>query len=309
MCSLPKTFGLKADERLSFTFKIFGIGGAGCNMVANSDMRGIAIGSDARDLNRCHTSEKLVMSAAELFNFANTNPDMLTESIIPTGVKRALEGIDISLLVAGLGGGTGSDGIRFLASASNIMEKMPVCFVSMPFKMESEKRRITASRALEDLKKRCDLIICFENDKLLELVPQMPLNKAFNIMNSIMERPIIDISRVMTASDIPSFRQIAQKSIEFRLGVGLGIGRFRDIMAIKETFESPWINFDPETVSSAYVIISSKPIDEKEIDDIIKELSNRMPNSELMIGSYEDSSLDERLRITLIAGKKLSIEK
>jgi len=289
-------------------FKAFGIGGAGCNFIARTRFPSLAIGTNLYDLERCPNARKIVMSVGEIVGFAETDQSVLTINTIPSMVRECFRDNDVSALIAGLGGITGSNGIRLFATASKISEKTTICIVSIPFTAEGELRRKIALTALEDLKRRSDFIICFENDKLRDLVPQMPINKAFNIMNAIMERPIIDLSNVMVASDNPVFKQIAQRSATFRLGVGLGKGRLRDFVALKEAFESPWFDFNLDSALSAFAIISSNHTDEKELDDVIREIHKKLPNCKLMIGSYEDPSLGDRLRVTLLIGKPLSLE-
>lgn len=305
MCALQTTFGLNPSKE-PLIFKIFGIGGAGCNFVAGTKLPSVAIGSTAGDLERCQRAEKIVISSEQLVNFALTEPSMLSKSIIPQQIRDRFEECEISILIAGLGGITGSHGIRFLATVAKILGKNALCISSLPFSVESETRRNTASEAMRDIAGRTGLFICFENDKLKDLVPKMPIDKAFKIMNSIMERPILDLSRVMTKADIPVMRQVASKSGSFRLGVGLGRGTYRDRNAIREAFESPWFDFDLKSAPSAFAIISSHPVDEREVEDVIKEIHDRLPNSKLMIGSYEDPSLEDRLRISLLIGKPKS---
>jgi len=302
MCALETPLRIR-DGASPLKFRIFGIGGAGCNMVGDTKLHSTAIGSNANDLERCLMAEKMVMSATELSNFAETDPSVLNESIIPSKLREYLAHVDIPVLVSGLGGKTGSSGIRFLATASRILGKMPMSLVSMPFSVESEGRREVARSALMDLISRCDFVLSFENDKLRELVPNMPIDRAFRILNAIMERPVMDLSRVMCESDLPVLKQVAQRSAIFKLGVGLGRGRYRDSMALKETFQSPWYEFHIESSPSAIAILSSYPLEMREMEDITNEIHDRLPDSRLLTGVYEDPSLEDRLRITLMLGR------
>lgn len=304
MCALQVTFGLK-DGQSPMRFRLFGLGGAGCNMISASGFPSVAIGTNARDLERCVTASRIVMTPEEIENFADTDPSVLRPEIIPEDLRACFKDTDLSVLIAGLGGRTGSNGIRLFAAISRLMAKPSLSIVSLPFSVESEIRRNKASHTINDLKRRTDLIIAFENDCLRDLIPRMPMDKAFRVMNAIMERPIVDLYHVMTKSDVSMMKQMAKESDVFKLGVGLGRGSFRDVSAIRETFESPWFDFDTDTVRSAYLVVSSFPIDQLEIDDVVKQVHSQLPKAKLMFGSYEDPTLGDRLRVMLLLGRPL----
>lgn len=306
MSPIQTTFGLK-DGQSPLRFKLFGIGGAGCNVVSSSTFSSVAIGSSLKEVERCVNSQRIVLQLEMLEGLASTDISVLTPNMMPKEIVDALFDIDIAVLIAGLGGGTGSTGIRFLASAAKVLSKPSISVVSLPFSVESLNRRKAAEEALSDLKKRTDLVISFTNDKLKKLVPNLPMDKVFRVMNAIMERPITDLSRIMIRQDLQMMKQIASGSDEFRLGVGLGRGINRDLIAIKEAFDSPWFDFDLFSVQSAFLAISSYPIDSKEVDATIRAIHSKIPNAKLMFGSYEDQSLGDRLRITLLIGRPASI--
>ncbi|MEM2839537.1 MAG: hypothetical protein QXE18_05555 [Thermoplasmata archaeon] len=306
MSPIQTTFGMK-DGLTPLRFKLFGIGGAGCNVVSSTTFPSVAIGSSQKEVERCANSQRIVLLPEILEGLASTDASVLAPNMMPKEIVEAFFDTDIAVLIAGLGGETGSSGIRFLASASRIMSKPSISVVSLPFSVESINRREIAAEALSDLKKRTDMVISFTNDKLKKLVPNLPMDKVFKVMNAIMERPITDLSRIMIQSDVQMMRQIASGSDEFRLGVGLGRGINRDLDAIKEALDSPWFDFDIMSVESAFLVISSYPIDAKEVDATIKAVHSRISNAKLMFGSYEDPSLGDRLRVMLLVGRPASI--
>lgn len=246
------------------------------------------------------------MSAEELQSYADIDPGILTPNMLPSDIRNCFYDHDISILTAGLGGATGSKGIKLFSSASRKMSRGSISIVSMPFSVESENRRKTARETLNDLTNRSDLIICLENDKLKKLVPNMTFDKAFKVMNAILERPVIDLSRVMQESDIKSLKGNAGSGLIFSLGVGLGVGFERDLIAIREAFDSPWLDFELDSVESALMIVSSKQSDKAEISGIAKEMRARVPNANIIFGSYEDQNLVDKLRLSILLSRRLS---
>jgi len=304
MCALQTVFGLKPGQ-VPLKFEIYGCGGAGCNMIAGSNLPGVAVGTSETELERCGKSRKIFIPAHVLSGFADADPSVLTLEMLPEAVTSGISENDVSVQVAGLGGFAGSNGSKLFASISKVTSKFNISVVSLPFSVESYNRREIASKALASLRKRSDMTISFENDGLAKLAPTMAMDRAFRLMNAIMERPIIDLSKVMSENDIPMMRQIAKHSGDYKLGVGLGRGPMRDVDATKESLQSPWFDTGREKYASAFLIISSYPIDPKEVDGIVRDVQTAIPNARLMFGNYEDPLLGDKIRVTLLLGKPL----
>jgi cell division GTPase FtsZ len=304
MCALQTTFGLKPGQ-VPLKFEIYGCGGAGCNMIASWNLPSVAVGTSASELERCARSRKILIPTDILSGFADADPSVLSLEMLPKTITSEISENDVSIQVAGLGGFAGSLGSKLISSISKFTSKFNISVVSLPFSVESIVRREVASVSLASLRKRSDMTISFENDGLTKLAPTMAMDKAFKLMNAIMERPIIDLSKVMSENDIPMMRQIAKHSGDYKLGVGLGRGPMRDVEATKESLQSPWFDTERENYTSAFLIISSYPIDLKEVNGIVRDIQAALPNARLMFGNYEDPLLGDKIRVTLLLGKPL----
>jgi len=288
-------------------FELFGFGGAGCNIIMDSSFPSVAVGITQSDVNRCKKARKLLLDPLTLSGFADADPAVLSPDLLPLEVRESLSDNDVSIFFAGLGGFAGTNGIRTFASLAKMTNKFSISLVSLPFSVESPVRMEIALKSLDDLRKRSDLVISFENDRLASLMPKMPIDKAFRLMNAIMERPVMDLSKVMADSDVSMIRQVAQRSSVFKLGVGLGRGAMRDVEAMKEAFLSPWFDFSKEDVPSAFLVISSYPIDQGEVNGIVRDVQGELTSARLMYGVYEDPAIGDKIRVTLLVGKPLDI--
>ncbi len=306
MCALQTTFSRK-PEFPALRFELFGFGGAGCNIISDSSFPSVAVGVNQADINRCKKSRKILLDPVALLGLADADPAVLSPDILPLEVRESFKNNDIPVFFAGLGGFAGTNGIRMFSSMARMINRFSISLVSLPFSVESQVRMEIASRTLDDLRKRSDVVVSFENDRLASLVPKMPIDKAFKLMSAIMERPVMDLSRVMADSDVSMVRQIAQRSGVFKLGVGLGRGAMRDVEAMKEAFLSPWFDFIREDVPSAFLVISSYPIDQGEVHGIVRDVQSQLSSARLMFGLYEDPSIGDKIRVTLLAGKPLDI--
>src|SRR6266704_1431000 len=70
--------------------------------------------------------------------------------------------------------------------------------VTMPYKSEGRIRMENAEAGLDKLRKFCDTTIVIYNDKLLELVPRLPINAAFKVADEILMQSIKGMTEIIT---------------------------------------------------------------------------------------------------------------
>lgn len=82
-------------------------------------------------------------------------------------IKDSISGEDYIILVAGLGGGTGSGASPVIAESANSMGIHVVSIVTTPFSFEGEKRRRVSLECIEKLKETSDAVIIIDNNEIL----------------------------------------------------------------------------------------------------------------------------------------------
>ena len=87
-------------------------------------------------------------------------------------LKSACEGADVVLILAGLGGGSGSGVSPVLARAAKEMGALVLAFVTLPFLCEGNRRQQQAFNGLEQLKATADGVICLPNQKAFKLIDE-----------------------------------------------------------------------------------------------------------------------------------------
>ena len=119
-------------------------------------------------------------------------------------------------------------------------------------------------------------------------------------MNTIMLRPMIDLHAVMSRLDVSLLRESLIGAPNGRFGLGVGRGDDRVEKAVQEALSSPWFDFDISQSRTAIVVHSSSDPWEKEIEKSIDLLSQRLPSSRIVWGSYRDTSLGDKIRLSVI---------
>src|SRR5207245_378641 len=127
--------------------------------------------------------EREAAKAAKTPDKAKNNDDQEIEKIV--------EAINVSLKIVGSGGGgTGAGSAQYVARIAKEEGALTMGVVTMPFKSEGRIRMENAEAGLDKLRKFTDTAIVIYNDKLLELVPRLPINAAFKVADEILMQSI-----------------------------------------------------------------------------------------------------------------------
>ena len=282
--------------------KLFGIGSAGCNMIEGSAFPTVAFSTSDADLARSSADRKFLMSPERLAGLSG--PESAIFKLLPVVAGHEMldlfNNTDLSFLMAGLGGTTGSFGSKIFSMVSRSRGVPNVSLVTYPFAAESIRRREVAERSLEALMKTSDMCLVFDNDKLSSLAPNLQLSRAFGVLNGIMMRPVKDLCSAVSAPDLPALRQTVEGSKYARFGLGIGRGDERVMRVVTEAFSSPWFDYDVSSVTAAVAIYSAADPWDKEAEKIVSSVEERVPSARLLWGSYADPLLGDRIRLSLI---------
>lgn len=295
------------DQRLRA--KLFGIGSAGCNIIESALLPTVAISTSASDLSRSNATRKFMIGSDRLMGLSDTDADVLTQlpGIVGHELLDLFNNTDLAFLMCGLGGTTGSMGTKMVASIARAKRVMSVALVTTPFSAESFRRRELVTKVMVSLLESCTMVIEFDNDKLSSLAPNMPLSKTFSILNSIMMRPVEDIAATVSRTDITALGRVVGGATHGRFGLGLARGDERVERVVDEALSSPWFDFDIERASVAIATYSASDPWDKEEDRILQRLQEKLSGTTILQGSYKDSSLADRIRLSLVLCKDKSL--
>ncbi len=174
---------------------VVGVGGCGCNTVEYiaekdiDDVKTVAINTDERVLGELK-SDRQMLIGKELTDGDGAEGD-------PSIGKRAAEqseeqilktinDADIVIVVAGMGGGTGSGASEVIADLARRNGKMVVTYAVMPFSVETERYE-KAESSLENISELSNATTVFENDKTLVHADDSPKD-AFKMADKMLYR-------------------------------------------------------------------------------------------------------------------------
>lgn len=195
---LPKT-GTKEGEAEKVSalkrtkIRVIGIGGGGGNIVselaqgikrasflaANTDLQ--ALREVSRKVERFPFGQSFTRGLGTGMNpeLAETAGQNEQERI-----KKILQGQDLVIIIACLGGGTGSGAAPIFAKISRNLGNLTYGIFTLPFKFEGEKKVEIAKSALDNLRPKLNAITILPNERIFQIIDKTtPLKAALSSIN------------------------------------------------------------------------------------------------------------------------------
>ena len=197
----------KIVEKLKVNISIVGCGGGGSNTVNRLSQAGVfgaelvAANSDAKHLLSVHAPHKVLLGRSTTRGLgAGAMPEVgeraAQEAI--DELKSYVTGSNIVFVTAGMGGGTGTGSAPVVARLARESGALVIGIVTLPFKAEGKLRMDNAMKGLERLRMNCDTTAVIHNDRLLELVPKLPLDAAFRVADEVLMESIKGLTEIIT---------------------------------------------------------------------------------------------------------------
>lgn len=302
---------LKFIEESRPNIYIVGAGGSGSNTLDRlfqlgiSGVNLIAMNTDARHLLHIRANKKVLLGKkVSKGRGAGSNPAVGEESAKEAiaDIKETLKDPSMVFITCGLGGGTGTGSAPIIAEAAKGMGALTVAVVTLPFTSEGKVRMENALAGLEKLKKNADTVIVIKNDKLLNLVPDLPLNTAFKVCDEVLAGSVKGIAELVTKAGLVNVDFADLRTILAEGGfavIGLGEASLdakkedRARVAVETALNSPLLDADVSTSTRALVnVIGGEDMSLKEAEYVIAETASRInPNAHIIWGSRIDPNI------------------
>jgi len=284
------------DEEFVAKLAIVGLGGMGSNLVNrlyNSGIKSattIALNTDAKHLNIIKAHKKMLIGKELTKGLGAGGYPELGQKCAEASkneIMEAISGYDMIFLAAGMGGGTGGGAIPTVAQMAREQGSLVVAFVTYPFSLERSRKQ-KADWGIQQLIKNADTTIIIENDRLLQYAPNLQIEKAFELADSVATNAVRGIAdTIMLPSlinlDFADVRAVMKDAGTAVINIGAGSGSDKVNKAIESTINHPMLNVDEEGGKSALVHVTGSSA--LTIEEATK------------IGEGVTASLDERANV------------
>ena len=300
--------------------KVVGVGGMGCNAVTWLFNKGIsgatvyATNTDALHLSVTKADEKILIGKELTRGLGaggrpQTGREAAKEAIVD--IKKAVGNSDMVFVIAGLGGGTGTGAAPVIAQLAKETGSIVIGVVTMPF--ESEKARVDkAEFGLQELKDVTDTCIVLDNNRLVDIAGQLPIEHAFAVANELVSTMVKGIVETITLPSLINLDYADVSTIMKNGGVAvIGIGEAdtqdRVNEAVRQSLSHPLLDVDYQGATGALIHVTCGPdLKLEEFDLIGRTVSeNLSQEAQVIIGARINKEFAGKVRvITIMTGVK-----
>lgn len=321
MIQLNRNYNLpdRADEDIPI--KVVGVGGAGTNVLDRVVLDGldkadlIAINTDVQSLASSVAANKVQLGRTVTRGLgAGGDPEVGYNAAYESAdeIRQALTDARMVFVCAGLGGGTGSGAAPAVAQVARESGSLVIAFATLPFAFEGKRRLAQAREALTKLHENCDAVICFENDRMGDMVaPKAGIHQAFAVADvtisqsvrsivNLIQRPgliRIGFDDLLSALRSPSGRCL------FGFGESDSENRAHD--ALTQALKNPLMDRGRMLADASHVLVqvSGGPgMTLTEVEILMQELGRHIhDDTQILFGTAVDGRMGNRLSVTLIS--------
>lgn len=297
--------------------KIIGCGGAGNNTINRLMKIGImgatciALNTDHQHLEMVEAHKKILIGKKLTRGLgAGGNPEIGHAAAEESReeIKGILKESDLVFITCGEGGGTGTGSAPIVAEIAKTEGGIVVGVVSLPFKTEIGRIDI-AQKGLENLKQFVDTLVVIDNNRLLEIAPDLPILEAFSVADEVLSTMVKGITETIS---LPSLINLDFADVRTILGTGgvaiVGIGesnaeenRVED--AIKDALNTPLLDVSIEGAKGALIHVSGgNDMTLAEANAVANKIYQKMDLNDSMViwGARISEEFDGFLRVMLL---------
>lgn len=303
-------------RQLHTNIKVIGCGGGGSNSAQRMVEEGIkgaefiAINTDAQHLLTIKTDQKILIGRKKTRGLgAGSLPQIGEDAALESvdEIASIVSGSDMVFITCGLGGGTGTGSAPIVAEAARDAGALTIAVVTLPFSVEGQVRRTNAEAGLERLREVADTVIVVPNDKLLEVVPRLPLAAAFKVSDEVLMRAVKGITELITKPglvnlDFADVRTVMQNGGVAMIGLGEAEGELKAVESVQKALRSPLLDVDISGATSALVnVIGGPDMTIAEAESVVQEVYSRIdPEARLIWGAQVNDELENTVRTMIV---------
>ena len=264
--------GVEELDLSQANIKVVGTGGAGNNIVNWLYKKGIkgaeiiACNTDQQHLRITEADRKFLIGkdltrGLGCGGFPQKGAEAAQESI--NEIKEAMKGADLVFVCSGMGGGTGTGSAPVIAQVAKDTGAIVIGTVTMPFKIE-RARVDKAEFGLQQLRKVADTAIVLDNNRLVEIAGNLPLQQAFAVANELISTMIKGIVETIAVPSLVNLDFADVKTIMTNgdvavIGVGASDTNNKVEEAVRGALSNPLLDVNYDGATGAIIHISGGP--------------------------------------------------
>lgn len=314
-------FEVADDFQMTTKIMVFGVGGAGGNavshmvesgihdveyVIANTDVAALR-GKDASKMKRIQIGRKTTKGQG-----AGNDPSKGRDSAEENreDIEKAMDGVSMLFIAAGMGGGTGTGAAPVVASVAKDKDILTVGVVTKPFGWEGTNKMRQAIGGISEMKKYVDALIVIPNDRLKELKgAKITLKNAFSEVDNILCKAVMGIIKLLQGDghinvDFADVKMALSSSGIAHMAIGHGKGDYKIDEALDEVLNSPLLETSINGARRGLLNISvPSTLSFEEFDSLTQDIAEKFnTDARYKFGVvFDDSLAEDEISLIVVA--------
>src|SRR5881296_378131 len=321
MIQLSKNYSLPERAEDFIPIKIISVGGAGLNALDRIVLDGleraevVAINTDVQSLASSVAAHKVQLGRTVTRGLGEGgDPELGYQAAVESSeeIREALSDANMISICAGLGGGTGSGAAPYVAQLAREAGALVIAFVTLPFTFEGKRRNAQAREALARLNEVAHSVICFENDRMGDMIaPHAGIHQAFATADITISQSVRSIVNLIQRpglirigfDDLLAALRAHNGRCLFGYGEADSDNRAHD--ALTQALRNPLMDRGRMLADATHVLVQvagGPGMTLSEVEILMQELGRHVSDqTQILFGAAVDERLGDRLSVTIIS--------
>jgi cell division protein FtsZ len=321
MIQLSKNYSLPERQEEPIPIKVVGVGSAGSNALDRVLLDGmdkndlIAINTDVQALATSVAARKVQLGRTSTHGLGTGgDPELGYQAAIESAeeIRQAIAGARMIFVCAGLGGGTGSGAAPVVAQLAREAGSLVIAFATLPFSFEGKRRASQAQDALTRLNEVANAVICFENDRMGDMVaPKAGIHQAFGVADMTISQSVRSIVNLIQRPGLirigfdDLFAALRSQNGRCLFGFGESNSDNRAHDALTQALKNPLMDKGRMLGEASHVLVQvagGPGMTLSEVEILMRELGKHVrDHTQIVFGTAVDGKMGNRLTVTIIS--------
>ena len=306
------------EDKIGYAnIKIVGCGGAGNNTVdrlMKIGIRGakcISINTDRQHLDMRDAHIRILIGKNLTRGLgAGGNPEIGRAAAEESreDLTKVLRDTDLVFITCGEGGGTGTGSAPIVAEIAKLEGAIVVGVVTIPFNTEIGRIE-KAKEGINLLKQYADTLVVIDNNRLLEIAPNLPIIEAFSVADEVLASMVKGITETISLPslinlDFADVRTILSTGGVAIVGIGESNGKENRVEeAISDALNLPLLDVTIDGAKGALIhVCGGNDMTLAEANSVAQKIYDKMDLNDSMViwGARVSDEFNGYLRVMLL---------
>ena len=318
-----KVEALKDNSTKRIKIKIIGIGGGGGNIIkelsrkldfSSNKIDFVAVNTDIQALDALPKDLKKVSFGEGETRGLGTGRDVDLGKRIAEAEEKKIKNIfsdtkDLYVLVASLGGGTGTGSISVFSKIAKELNLTTLGIFTLPFSFEGKDKIKESQKAIEEAKANLNAVLVIPNERIFKIVEDnVPFNAALDIINEQLAKSLQGLLNTVYSSGLINIDWADIKTTIEGVNQNAYLNTVQAKISddlnefTKDLLNNKLVEYDfPKSTNVLFNIEGGKDLSMKQLALISEKINEFAPEARIIFGLTQNSKLKNEIRATVLA--------